>query len=212
MPSFVPSPPYDGFPEIPGDPPVLGILASGSGSNFETIANCVERGDLEADISCLVCNNPGARCLDRAERLGVPSTVINHRDYDDRSEFDVEIVEHLKSRDVEWVVMAGWMRIVTSTFIDAYRERIVNLHPSILPAFRGVQAVDDALEAGVKMTGCTVHTVTEEVDAGPIIAQAAVPVRADDDHDSLIERIHEAEHWIFPRAIADAVAQTRTKT
>ena len=208
--SFLASPSFEnGFPEIPGEPSVVGVLASGSGSNFETIAECVERGDLDVELETLVCNNPGAGCLQRADRLGVPSQVIDHRQLDERESFDAAVLEHLKTRGVEWVVMAGWMRIVTADFIDAYRDRILNLHPSLLPSFPGAHAVADAMEAGVKVTGCTVHLVTEEVDSGPILAQAAVPVGEDDDRDALHERIHRAEHWLFPRAIALAVSRRR---
>ena len=207
--TFLTSPPLDDFPEIPGPTPTVGILASGSGSNFETIARRVDEGRLDSEIAGLICNNPGAGCLARAERLGVEATVIDHRGFDEREAFDRAVLERLQSMGVEWVVMAGWMRIVTPTFIEAYRERILNLHPSLLPSFPGAHAVDDALEAGVRMTGCTVHIVTEKVDDGPIVAQAAVPVYDGDDSDALHARIHEAEHHLFPRAIALAVAERR---
>lgn len=203
------SPPLDDYPEIPGEPPTVGVLASGSGSNFETIVEHVDEGRLSVEIAGLVCNNPGAGCLDRAERLGVDSHVIDHREFEAREPFDAAVVEQLQTLEVEWVVMAGWMRIVTRSFIEAYRDRIINLHPSLLPAFRGAHAVEDALEAGVKITGCSVHIVTEEVDAGPLVAQAAVPVHAGDDSDTLHERIHDAEHWLFPRAIAHVIASER---
>jgi phosphoribosylglycinamide formyltransferase-1 len=204
------SPSLEPYPTIPGDSPVVGVLASGSGSNFEVIAEHVDAGRLDVELAGLVCNNPGARCLDRAERLGVDSSVVDHREFADRESFDRAVLERLDDWQVDWVVMAGWMRIVTDTFIDAYRDRILNLHPSLLPAFPGAHAVEDALEAGVNITGCSVHLVTEDVDDGPLVAQSAVPVHADDTSESLHERIHEAEHWLFPRAIARAIAARRS--
>lgn len=204
------SPPLDDYPDIPGEPPAIGVLASGSGSNFETIVGHADDGKLSVEIAGLICNNPDAGCLDRAERLGVDAHVIDHRDFEARQTFDAAVVEQLRALEVEWVVMAGWMRIATASFIEAFRDRIINLHPSLLPAFRGAHAVEDALEAGVKITGCSVHLVTEEVDAGPLIAQAAVPVQTDDEADALHDRIHDAEHWLFPRAIARVIASERT--
>ncbi len=203
------SPSLDPYPSIPGDPPVVGVLASGSGSNFEVIAEHVDEGRLAIDLAGLVCNTPDAHCLDRAERLGVESAVVDHREFADRESFDRAVLARLRDWQVDWVVMAGWMRIVTETFIEAYRDRILNLHPSLLPAFPGAHAVADALEAGVKITGCSVHIVTEEVDGGPLVAQSAVPVHADDTAESLHERIQEAEYWLFPRATARAITQSR---
>lgn len=185
------------------------MLASGSGSNFEAIVDAAREGGLEIAVRALVCNNASARCLERAERLGIDANVIDHRSFEERATFDAAVRDHLRDRRIEWVVMAGWMRIATRTLIDAFRGRILNLHPSLLPAFPGATAVEDALEEGVRMTGCTVHVVTEDLDGGPIVAQAAVPVRDVDDTDRLHDRIHEAEHWLFPRAIARAIAEFR---
>lgn len=209
MDNFLVSPRFD-FGDTPPTlgAPTLGILASGSGSNFETIVDAADCGLLDdVEIAGLICNEPEAGCLERAERLDVPSCLIDHRDYPDRASFDAEVVERLKTWSVDWVIMAGWMRIVTPGFIDAYRDRILNIHPSLLPSFPGAHAVRDALKAGVRMTGCTVHIVTEDVDDGPIIGQAAVPVRGDDDLDALQERIHRAEHALYPQAIAATVAK-----
>ncbi len=203
------SPSLDSYPTIPGPPPRIAILASGSGSNFEVLADHVHSGRLDVELSGLICNNPEARCLDRAERLGVTRCVIDHRRFETRKRFDRALLEQLDDWEADWVVMAGWMRIVTPSFIEAYRRRILNLHPSLLPAFPGAHAVEDALEAGVKVTGCSVHLVTEDVDDGPLVAQTAVPVEESDDVDQLHERIHEAEHWLFPRAVAYAIRQSR---
>lgn len=189
-------------------PARLGILASGSGSNFEVIVEACRSGVIRGEVSVLVGNNPGSRVFERAERLGVDAVEVDHRNFDRRRDFDARVVEALHDNEVDWVVMAGWMRIATPVLIDAFEGRTINLHPSLLPAFPGYDAVGMALESGVRISGCTVHIVTLEVDGGPIVAQAAVPVLAGDDHRSLHERIHKAEHSLFARAIAHAIAVT----
>lgn len=180
----------------------LGIMASGSGSNFEAIAQAIEDGQLKAQIAVLIYNNPGIKAVERAERWGVPAVLLNHRDYKRRNDLDTAIVNVFRQYKVEWVVMAGWMRIVTPVLIDAFPDRIINIHPSLLPSFKGAHAVEQALEAGVKITGCTVHLVRQEVDSGPILIQAAVPVLPDDTPQTLHARIQVQEHRILPQAIA----------
>lgn len=199
------------FPAIPpdrmakssqiGSPLKLGIMASGSGSNFEAIARAIADGQLNAQIQVLIYNNPGIKAIERAERWGVPAVLLNHRDYKRRNDLDTAIVEVLRQYEVEWVVMAGWMRIVTPVLIDAFPDRIINIHPSLLPSFKGARAVEQALEVGVKITGCTVHLVRQEVDSGPILIQAAVPVLPDDTPETLHARIQVQEHRILPQAI-----------
>lgn len=203
------NPSLDTIPRISGPPPRVGVLASGSGTNFEAIARAVEEGGLGIELACLVCNNPDASAITRAERFGVEALLIDHRAYPTREAFDADVLESLESFDVDWVVMAGWMRLVTGDFIDAYEGRILNIHPSLLPSFRGLDAVGQALDAGVRITGVTVHHVVREVDAGPIVAQAAVPVLPGDDRASLHDRIQTQEHKLFPRAIALAVNASR---
>jgi phosphoribosylglycinamide formyltransferase-1 len=203
------SPQLDSIPPVEGEPPRIGVLASGSGTNFEAIAEAAVDGELDVELACLVCNNPDAAALARAERFGIESLLIDHRAYPSRESFDADVLELLDSFDVEWVVMAGWMRLVTEGFIDAYKGRILNIHPSLLPSFRGLDAVGQALDAGVRITGVTVHHVVHEVDSGPIVAQAAVPVLPEDDRASLHDRIQQQEHALFPRAIALAVNSTR---
>ncbi len=176
-------------------------MASGQGSNFEALVQA-SRGDLEAEICCLVVNNPGCGAQQKAERHGIASVVLNHRDYASREDLDRALIETFRSQGVEVVVMAGWMRIVTPLLIDAFQNRLINIHPSILPSFRGMDAVGQALRAGVSLTGCTAHLVTEEVDAGAVICQAAVPVLAGDDTASLSARIHVQEHTMYPWAVA----------
>lgn len=180
----------------------LGVMASGNGSNFEALAQAIQAGNLNARIQRLVVNNPGCGAQQRAERLGIPVSVLDHRLIKDRRELDGELVRLFRADQVELVVMAGWMRIVTDVLVSGYSERLINIHPSLLPSFRGLDAIGQALKAGVKITGCTVHMVTEELDAGPILAQAAVPVLEGDDHARLAKRIQEQEHLLLPRALA----------
>jgi phosphoribosylglycinamide formyltransferase-1 len=188
---------------LPTDSPLkLGIMASGSGSNFEAVAEAIKNGQLNAQIQVLIYNNPGIKAVARAERWGVPAVLLNHRDYKRREELDAAIVETLQQYEVEWVVMAGWMRLVTSVLISAFPDRIINIHPSLLPSFKGVHAVEQAIAARVKITGCTVHLVCLEVDSGPILMQAAVPVLPDDTPETLHARIQVQEHRILPQAIA----------
>ena len=193
--------PIEEYP--PADSPLkLGIMASGNGSNFEAVAQAIQDGQLNAQIQVLIYNNPGIKAAARAEKWGVPAVLLNHRDYKRREDLDTAIVETLRQYEVEWVVMAGWMRLVTPVLIDAFPDRIINIHPSLLPSFKGVRAVEQALEAGVKIAGCTVHLVCLEVDSGSILMQAAVPVLPDDTLETLHARIQVQEHRIFPQAIA----------
>jgi phosphoribosylglycinamide formyltransferase-1 len=185
-----------------GQPLKLGIMASGSGSNFEAVAEAIASHQLNAQIQVLIYNNPGIKAVARAERWGVPAVLLNHRDYKRREELDTAIVEVFRRYEVEWAVMAGWMRLVTPVLINAFPDRIINIHPSLLPSFKGVRAVEQAIEAGVKIAGCTVHLVRMEVDSGPILLQAAVPVLPDDTPETLHARIQVQEHRILPQAIA----------
>jgi len=180
----------------------LGILASGSGSNAQAIAAAIAQGSLGAQIAVIITNNPEAGVMKRAQQLGIPVVLVNHRDFSSRQVFDEAVVKVLQDFGVEWVIMAGWMRRVTEIFLLAYPQRILNIHPSLLPSFPGVRAVEQALAYGVKVTGCTVHWVTLEVDQGPIIAQAAVPVFPEDTPATLHQRIQAQEHDLYPRAIA----------
>jgi phosphoribosylglycinamide formyltransferase 1 len=183
----------------------LGILASGSGSNFEAVASSIENGQLNAQIQVLIYNNPDAYAVVRAANRNIPAVLINHRDYKSREDFDAEIVRTLQKYNVEWIVMAGWMRIVTQVLIDAYTDKIINIHPSLLPSFKGAHAIEQALASGVKIAGCTVHIVCLEVDNGPILMQAAVPVLPDDTTETLHQRIQFEEHRILPAAILLAI-------
>ncbi len=183
----------------------LGILASGSGSNFEAIATAIEQGVLNARIEIVIYNNPGAKVAQRAQRLGISAQLLDHRTFESREALDDAIAAALTAADVDWVIMAGWMRRVTERLISAFPQQILNIHPSLLPSFPGVRAVEQALSAGVKIAGCSVHYVELVVDSGPIVMQAAVPVRSDDSVATLQARIQVQEHRIFPEAIALAI-------
>lgn len=195
----------------PGQPLRLGVMASGSGSNFKALAQAIANRTLNAHIQVLVYNNPGAKVAARAERLGITKTLCNHRNFKHREDCDRQIVESLREHEVEWVIMAGWMRIVTPVLINAFPNHILNIHPSLLPSFPGIRAVEQALAVGVKVTGCTVHLVIPAVDQGPIVMQAAVPVLPGDTPETLHARIQVQEHQILPQAIALAVVQERKR-
>ena len=184
----------------------LGIMASGEGTNFEAVAKAIADGKLDAKIQVVIYNNPDAKVKERAEQYEIPTILVDHREYPERENFDHEIVAVLKSYAADWVVMAGWMRVITQVMLDGYPKRIINIHPSLLPSFKGSKAVEQALEAGVKITGCTAHLVDLEIDGGKIIMQAAVPVLPEDDVETLHARIQQQEHSIFPQAIALAGA------
>ena len=194
------------FPEPLSAPLRLGVMASGSGSNFEAIAQAISTGQLHAQIQVLIYNNPAAQAVERAQRWGIPTVLVNHRNFQEREECDRQIVQVLQQYEVQWVIMAGWMRRVTQILIDAFPDQMLNIHPSLLPSFPGIRAVEQALNAGVKISGCTVHVVRLEVDSGPIVMQAAVPVLSEDTPESLQARIQVQEHRIFPQAIALAAS------
>jgi len=194
-PSSVESDPSDGRVRV-------GVLASGGGSNFEALVQaCRDDRQHRAEVVLLIVNRPEAGAIARAERLGVPCCLVDHRRFASRGDLDDALVDRLQQDAVDLVVMAGWMRIVTSRLIQAFPGRLLNLHPSLLPAFRGLDAIGQALAAGVSETGCTVHEVVEDVDAGPVLAQAVVPVLPGETRPSLEQRIHREEHRILPQAV-----------
>jgi phosphoribosylglycinamide formyltransferase-1 len=179
----------------------LGVLASGSGTNLQAILDAVAHGTLEARIAVVVSNVASARALDRARAAGVEALIIPHKAYADRESFDAAVVTALRERGVDVVVLAGFMRLVTSVLLDAFPMRIVNVHPALLPAFPGVHAQQQAFDYGVRIAGCTVHFVDRGTDTGPIIAQAAVPVLDGDDEPALRERILAEEHALLPKVL-----------
>lgn len=179
----------------------LGVLVSGSGSNLQAIIDNIEASRLSAEIKVVISNEPEAYGLVRAENHHIRTMVVNHRDYDSREAFDQGLVTALKENGVELVILAGFMRVITPTFLKAFHNRILNIHPALLPAFPGVHVWQEAIDYGVKFSGCTVHFVDEGTDTGPIIIQSVVPVLDDDDADSLSARILKQEHKIYSRAI-----------
>lgn len=211
-PDFTPSLVSPGVNNVrPQDTPLkLGVMASGNGSNFDVVAQAIENGQLNAKIQVLIYNNPTAKAAVKAANRKIEAVLLNHREYKSREKFDEKIVQTLRQHDVEWVILAGWMRLLTSVFIDAFPNKIINIHPSLLPSFKGINAVEQALASGVKITGCTVHIACLEMDSGPILMQAAVPVLPDDTPETLHARIQIQEHRILPMAIALAAANTNS--
>lgn len=179
----------------------LGVLASGRGSNFQAIIDSIESGYLPAEIKVLITDNPKAYAIERAKKHGIEHLVMQPKQYSSKDAYYEAIAKELKDRQVELVILAGFMRVVKKPLIDAYPMRIMNIHPALLPSFPGLHGQRQAVEYGVKISGCTVHFVDEGVDTGPIIIQAAVPVYDDDTEESLSERILKLEHRIFPYAI-----------
>jgi phosphoribosylglycinamide formyltransferase 1 len=180
---------------------VLGVLVSGSGTNLQAIVDAVREGRLDARLAVVVSNVPEAKALDRAREANIEAVVVDHRRFADRAAFDTAVVEVLRARGVELVVLAGFMRLVTPALLDAFPMRIVNVHPALLPAFPGIHGQRQALEYGVRVTGCTVHFVDRGTDTGPIIAQETVPVLDDDDEATLTARILAKEHELLPQVL-----------
>jgi len=183
-------------------PPIkLGVLISGEGTNLQAMIDAVARGELRADIRVVISNKARAGGLERARRHGIPAAVIDHRSFASREDFDRALVASLQAREVELVACAGFMRLLSPVMVRAFPNRIMNIHPALCPAFPGVDAQRQALEYGVRFSGCTVFFVSEGVDDGPVIVQAVVPVYPDDDEARLSARIHAEEHRIYPAAI-----------
>ena len=176
----------------------LGVLVSGSGTNLQAVLDAISGGTLKARVGVVVSNVPTAKALDRAKAAKVPAIVVDHNAFPSREAFDRAVTEVLEAHQVECVVLAGFMRLVTPTLLDAFPNRVVNVHPALLPAFPGVRAQRQAIEYGVPLSGCTVHFVDAGVDSGPIIAQAPVIVRDDDDEATLTARILQKEHELLP--------------
>ena len=179
----------------------LGVLVSGSGSNLQAILDAIAAGTLNARCRVVVSNRPDVQALARAERAFVPTVVVDHKAYATREEFDTELVRRLRGHGVEWIALAGFMRVLSPVFLDAFKDRVVNIHPSLLPAFPGVNGPKQAFDYGVKIAGCTVHFVELGVDSGPIILQKSVPVLPEDSVETLKARILEQEHIAFVEAL-----------
>lgn len=180
------------------------VFASGSGSNFEAIA----AADLPMDIRLLVCDRPGAGVITRAQRLNIPYYEASPKQFFCKAAYEEALVQKLQELQVEWIFLAGYMRLIGPTLLGAYPGRIVNIHPSLLPDFPGKDGIGDAFRAGVKQTGVTIHYVDSGMDTGPVIAQQAVDILPEDTIDSLAERIHQVEHQLYPAVIRQLLSET----
>jgi phosphoribosylglycinamide formyltransferase 1 len=195
----------------------IAVFASGSGSNFQAIIDVVQSGELEADISLLVCDKPGAFAINRARAAKIPSFVFNAKDYNCKEDYEEEILAKLRSSGVEFIVLAGYMRLIGSKLLTAYQGRIVNIHPSLLPSFPGKDAIGQALAAKAKWTGVTIHFVDEGMDTGPIIIQERVPIDEDETKESLQRKIQKSEHKLYPSVLqmlltqGDVLNDTKTR-
>ncbi|MFA5322663.1 MAG: phosphoribosylglycinamide formyltransferase [Smithella sp.] len=179
----------------------LGVLISGNGSNLQSIIDNIEKGSLKAVVKIVISNNPDAFGITRAQRHGIPFAVLKNGDFKNKDDFDAALIKILKDNDVDLIILAGFMRIISPKLLKTFPGRILNIHPALLPSFPGLHGQRQAVEYGVKFSGCTVHFVDEGVDTGPIIIQSAVPVLDDDTEETLAARILKEEHKIYPQAI-----------
>jgi len=179
----------------------IAVFASGRGSNFAAIAQAVRRKALKVNLALLVCDNPKAAVLDKARKAKVSLALVKRQDFASKADFEARIIAHLKENDIDLIVMAGYMRMLSAEFVREYKGRIINVHPSLLPAFKGGSGIKDAFDYGVKVTGVTVHFVDQEMDHGPIILQKEVAIKEKDTLAALEARIHKIEHKIYPEAI-----------
>ena len=179
----------------------IAVFASGRGSNFIAIARAVKKGKIKANLSLLVCDNPSAGAIGRAKRAGIKVALVERKDFTAKGDFEAKIIEHLEENKIDLIVLAGFMRMLSAEFVEKYKGRILNIHPALLPSFKGEKAIIDAFDYGVKVTGVTVHFVDEKMDHGPIILQAPVKVEESDTLESLESKIHKLEHKLYPEAI-----------
>lgn len=179
----------------------IAVFASGKGTNFGAIIRGVKKGKIKANLSLLVCDNPKARAIGRAKRAGVKVALIKREDFANKKDFEAKIIAHLEENKIDLIVLAGFMRLLSPEFVSKYQGRILNIHPALLPSFRGTQGLKDAFEYGAKVTGVTVHFVDEKIDHGPIILQKEVKIEEDDTLETLEKKIHKIEHRLYPEAI-----------
>jgi len=179
----------------------IAVLASGRGSNFQAILNNVKSGNLDVEINVLISDRMAAKAIEIAQENGIDTIYFNIKEYLSRDEFDTSIAKELKRREIDLVCLAGYMKIVGQSILDAFKNKIINIHPALLPSFPGLDAQKQAVEYGVRYSGCTVHFVDEGVDSGPIILQQVVPVEQNDTYESLAERILKEEHKLYSKAI-----------
>lgn len=185
------------------------VFASGSGSNFQAI---MEQEDLACEVVLLVCDQPQASVIDKAAAFGVPTFVFESQHFSTKADYEQEVIKRLKTAQVDWVFLAGYMRIVGPTLLQSFSQKIINIHPSLLPAFPGKDAIGQAYRAKVHTTGVTVHYIDEGIDTGPIIAQKEVRIQADDKQDNLQKRIQKAEHLLYPQIINQVIREQATSS
>ena len=182
----------------------IAILASGEGSNFQKLIDLSKSNTFDIDIRILITNKPDAGCISRAKESNISYKIINNSDYKNKDYFEEEIINTLKNNDIELVVMAGWMKIMSSKFVSKFKNKLINIHPSLLPSFKGSNAIKEAMSNDAKITGCSVHFVESEVDSGALIMQAALPVSDEDNLETISKKIHLLEHRILPLSISEA--------
>lgn len=180
----------------------IAVFASGNGSNFQAIIDAATEGKLPAQIELLICDKPGAFAIERAKKAGVDTFVFSAKDYESKEAYEAKILEELSKRDIEFIVLAGYMRLIGSTLLEAFEGRIVNIHPSLLPSFPGKDAIGQAFAANVKVSGVTIHYVDAGMDTGPIIAQQAINISDNETIESLQEKIHQVEHQLYPAVLS----------
>lgn len=180
----------------------IAVFASGRGTNFSAIAKAVKRGVINADLSLLVCDNPKALVLGKAKRAGIKAALIKREDFKDKKDFENKIIRCLEENKIDLIVLAGFMRLLGLEIIQKYKGRIINIHPALLPSFKGVKGIEGAVNYGVKVTGVTVHFVDEKIDHGPIILQQPVRIEENDTLESLEAKIHKIEHKLYPKAVS----------
>jgi phosphoribosylglycinamide formyltransferase-1 len=179
----------------------IAVLASGRGTNFSAIIRAVKKGQIKANLSLLICDNPKAGAISRAKWAGIKTVLVKREDFSSKVDFQAKIVQYLEENKIDLIVLAGFMRILSPEFVQKYTGRILNIHPALLPSFKGKEAIKDAFDYGVKVTGVTVHFVDEKMDHGPIILQEAVKIKEGDTLESLEAKVHKLEHRLYPQAI-----------
>lgn len=184
----------------------IAVFASGSGSNFQAIQEAIEHGELNATVALVITDKPGAFVVTRANNFGIPVVELSPKSFENKAAYEAKIIEHLKENDVEWIILAGYMRLVGETLLTAYENRIINIHPSLLPSFPGKDAIGQAMAHGVKVTGVTVHYVDAGMDTGSIIAQGAVDV-IDGDREATEARVHALEHALYTNTLKQLFEQ-----
>ena len=189
----------------------IAVLASGEGTNFQVLIDLCKNKKLDIDIKLLITNNEKAGCITRAIKSGIPYFHFLENNYENKEKFEADVIKILKEYDVELIVMAGWMKIASENFVNTFKDRIINIHPSLLPSFKGKNPIGDALKNNSLITGCSVHFVDREVDNGKLIIQAAISIKTNDNIVSLTNKIHDIEHLILPFGVSEAGLKVRNK-